>query len=96
MLKRGIDPKTAQRIRTEKGIKDTKLQQLRVKRGLSQNDLSIISGVTIRAIQGYEQQTRKINGARLDTLCSLCIALDCKIEDIIDDEKLVNKYKLIK
>lgn len=96
MTKRGIDPKTAQKIRSEKGIEDTKLQKLRVKKGLSQNDLSVISGVTKRAIQCYEQQTRIIDNASLEKLCDLCLALDCSIEDILENEKLIAKYRLVK
>lgn len=96
MTKRGITPQQAKKIREEKGIEETKLEKLRVKKGLSQSSLSAISGVTIRAIQTYEQQSRPIDRARLDTLCRLCLALDCKIEDIIEDKELIEKYRLTK
>ena len=74
----------------------TKLQKLRKERGLSQSQLSAKSGVTKRAIQCYEQKDRLIEGARLSTLCALCFALDCKIEDILDDKALIEKFRMAK
>ena len=96
MVKKGITPLMAKKIRASKGIEDTKLQKIRVDKGLSQLDLAEKSGVTKRAIQGYEQKSRPIEGARLEVLCDLCIALDCDIEDIVDSEKLIEKYTVVK
>lgn len=96
MVKRGLTPQQAKKIREDKGMEETKLEKLRVKKGLSQSSLSAITGVTKRAIQCYEQQTRPIDRARLDTLCRLCLALDCKIEDIIEDKELIEKFRLSK
>lgn len=96
MTKRGMSPKQAQKLRTEKGIEDTKLQKLRIAKGFSQKDLSVASGVTLRAIQCYEQRTRNIDSARLNILCSLAISLDCKIEDMLEDETLIDRYKMVK
>lgn len=96
MVKRGITPQIAKKIRADKGIKETKLQKLRVEQGLSQTQLAEISGVTRRAIQCYEQETRPIDGARLHALCDLCIALDCKIEDILEDAELIKKFQKTK
>jgi len=96
MNKKGITVEIAKKIRDDKGIKETKLQKLRVKKGYSQKQFAAVSGVTVRAIQGYEQRSRPIEGARLDTLCSLCFALDCKIEDILENETLIEKYKICK
>lgn len=96
MTKRGMSPKQAQKLRTEKGIEDTKLQKLRIAKGFSQKDLSVASGVTLRAIQCYEQRARNIDGARLNTLCNLAISLDCKIEDMLEDETLIDRYKMVK
>ena len=93
---RGITPHQAQKIREARGLEDTKLQKMRLKKGYSQSDLAEASGVTKRAIQGYEQGTRAIEGARLDTLCSLCVALECKIEDILEDGETIKCYKKVK
>lgn len=96
MSRKGITPKTAQRIRNEKGIEDTKLQKQRLKKGFSQNDLAVVSGITKRSIQQYEQSPESISKVGLEKICSLCIALDCRIEDIIEDKTLIDKYRLVK
>ena len=96
MSERGITPEQARQIRKQKGLDETKLQKLRFSKGLSQRELSVISGVAARAIRGYEQRERDIDGARFSTLCALCIALDCKISDIIEDDALIERYKIIK
>ena len=96
MNKRGISPEQAQKIRESKGLEDTNLQRLRVEKGLSQTALSAKSGVTRRTIECYEQRTRAIDNARLDTLCRLSFALDCKIGDILESKELIEKYKLAK
>lgn len=95
-MSRGITPEMAMRIRENKGLDySIKLQQLRVKKGLSQKQLSVLSGVTLRSIQCYENRTRSIDGARLETLCALCIALDCEIVDILEDNDLIDKFQIV-
>jgi DNA-binding Xre family transcriptional regulator len=96
MVKVGITPEKAREIRAKKGLKETKLQKIRVNKGLSQSGLAKLSGVPQRAIRGYEQGEISIDGARLNTLCKLCSALDCKIGDIIESKKLAEKYKAVK
>lgn len=96
MVKRGISPEQAMKIRSEKGLAETKLQKARLKKGYSQNQLSVVSGVTLRAIQSYEQNTSKIDGVRLETICKLCLSLDCKIEDILESKEIIELYRLCK
>ena len=95
-MPKGITPLQAQKIRENKGIKDTRLQKIRVIRGLSQNALADKSGVSIRAIQIYEQNARDIDRAKFSTLCKLCSALNCKITDIIESQELIDLYESIK
>ena len=96
MGKRGMNPLQARRKRAEQGLPETKLQKLRVSKGFSQNDLAEKSGVPLRRIQKYEQQVVSIDSAKLNTLCSLCLALDCKIEDILESNSLIEKFKVTK
>lgn len=97
MSKRGMTPEQAEKIRVQKGIdKGTKLRRMRVKRGLSQSELSEYSGVTIQTIRRYEQSPVPIDGAKLKTLIALSLALNCKIEDIIESEELLHKYRATK
>ena len=93
MVKRGMTPQQAARLREKMGVKMTKLQRLRVQKGYSQSELAEISGVPFRRIQHYEQQSRPIDSAKLEVICKLCVALDCKIEDIIENEEVVELLK---
>lgn len=98
MGKRGMTPEQAKELRERKGIKPTKLQKMRVRKGLSQKGLSDKSKVAKYTIQHYERNSSvsNIDCAKLETLLDLCIALDCKLEDILEDETLINKYKQVK
>lgn len=91
-----MKPQQAAKIREQQGIDETKLQKLRVKKGLSQNDLANFSGVPKRVIESYEQRARRIDGCKLETLCKLCLTLECKIEDIIEDNSVIDLLKKVK
>ena len=65
------------------------LKEIRESRGMSQQDLSDKSGINKRMIQAYEQGYRDINGAKLTTLVTLCIALECHLSEIVEDAQLV-------
>lgn len=74
----------------------SKLQEIRKSKGLSQNDLAIVSGVKKRTIQDYElmgegEHRSKIDGAGLDKLVPLALALGCKISDLLEDEQLIEQ-----
>lgn len=70
------------------------LQEMRKKAKLSQRELSAASGIKIQAIQHYESGFRNIDSAKLDTLCTLALALNCKISDIVIDEQLKIKIRM--
>ena len=64
---------------------DTKLKNIRESRNLSQNELANISGVNIRNIQLYEQKVNDIDKAQVKTLYRLSIALNCHIEELLEN-----------
>lgn len=64
----------------------TKLQELRHKLGLSQYQLATKANLKVRTLQKYEQGGRNLDGAKLETLLNLCIAMDCKLIDLIESE----------
>ncbi len=75
---------------------DNKLKTTREQNLLSQSALAQKSGVGLRIIQNYEQGSRNISGARLATLLKLCLALNCRLSDILDDPEtiaLLEKYE---
>lgn len=70
---------------------ESNLKLLRVQAGLSQQQLADAAGIKKRVLQTYEQKERNINHGQLDTLCAICIALNCRLRDILEDEDLVEK-----
>ena len=70
-----------------------RLQDKRVEYGLSQSKLAEKAGVKMQVLQRYEIGFRKIDGASLETLCNLAIALECGISDIIEDDVLREKFR---
>ena len=64
---------------------ETNLKRIRVARGYSQKQLAEMSGVSLRAIQTYEQRQKDINKAQSDSLHRLAKTLDCKMEDLLEN-----------
>lgn len=74
-------------------VQDSKLKQLREKHGFSQGQLADKSGVKMRMIQYYEQGSNDINKAQGITLYRLSSALGCKIEDLMELDRLSSEEK---
>lgn len=71
-----------------------KLKIMRTGAGLSQRQLSELSGVNLRTIQDYESNGGQvIDKANLRTLLNLAKALGCNIKDILEDVELVELYE---
>lgn len=64
-----------------------KLKEVRQVKGWSQSKLAENTGLNVRTLQHYEQGSKIFDHARLDTILKCAIALDCKIEDLIDNEE---------
>lgn len=72
-----------------------KLQKMRLDRGLSQSQLAEKTGINVRTIQHYEQGSKNFDHARIDTIMKCCIALQCKLEDIIEDQSFIKLIKML-
>lgn len=70
-----------------------KLKEMRRARGLSQAQLAEKTELNVRTIQHYEQGSKNFDHARIDTLLKVCIALDCKLEDIIENPEYIELIK---
>lgn len=71
-----------------------KLKIMRTGAGLSQRQLSELSGVNLRTIQDYESNGGQvIDKANLRTLLNLAKALGCNIKDILEDVELSELYE---
>ncbi len=64
---------------------ETKLKRIRESRGISQSELSKMSGVKLRSIQMYEQKVNDIDKAQAQTLYKISRVLGCNIEDILEN-----------
>ena len=72
-----------------------KLKAKRMEAGLSQSQLAEKAGLNVRVLQHYEQGSKNFDHARIDKILNVCLALNCKIDDIIENQKyidLFNKY----
>lgn len=70
-----------------KAKKGTSLKILRKYAGMSQRELSELSGVPLRTIQQYEQQQKNINKAQVEYLVRLSKTLCCEITDLLEKTK---------
>ncbi len=71
-------------IERNKKNRNSRLQDIRKARGFTQQQLSDVSGVSLRMIQLYEQKQNDINNAQVNIVISLAKALGCDVEDLID------------
>ena len=72
-------------INAKSYVGETRLKLLRSRLGLSQNQLSEASGVKLRNIQLYEQRINNIDKASGVILYKLARALNCKMEDLLEN-----------
>ena len=73
-------------ILKNKAASPTRLQKLRKAQGLTQKELSELSGVSLRMIQLYEQRQNDINQASGQTINNLARALCCNFYEIMEIE----------
>lgn len=71
----------------------SKLQEMRLARGLSQRDLAERSGIDRPILQAYEQGRRNFDGAKIETLAKVALALECSIADVLDDPELAEMVR---
>lgn len=73
-----------------------KLKEMRQAAGLSQSQLAEKTGINVRTLQHYEQGSKVFDHARIDTILKVCLVLNCKLEDIIENQEyidLIKRYK---
>ena len=73
-----------------------KLKIMRTGAGLSQRQLSELSGVNLRTIQDYEANGGQlVDRANLRTLLNISKVLGCNIKDILEDVELAELYERV-
>ena len=60
------------------------IKALRKQSGLTQAELARMVGISVRALQNYENGNKKITSIKLSTACNMAIALNCKLIDLLD------------
>lgn len=70
-----------------------KLKMVRESRGLSQAQLAKKTGINIRTLQYYEQGVLDFNHCKIEKIFATALALDCDIEDILDNEETIALIK---
>lgn len=63
--------------------RESKLKTVRKHCGLTQEELSKRSGVSLNTIRAYERKAKDIGKAQVDIVARLSDALHCRIEDIL-------------
>ena len=64
-------------------LKESKLKTVRKCCGLTQEELSVRSGVSLNTIRAYERKAKDIKKAQMDIVLRLSDGLRCRIEDIL-------------
>lgn len=64
----------------------TKLQNVRKEKGLTQRDLAIRSGVSLRMIQHYERGEFRFENVGVGVMLRLAVSLNCKLSDLLDGD----------
>lgn len=75
--------KTIEVIKERFPKKESVLKAIRKKRKLTQEQLSILSGVNLRSIRSYEQGKNDLAKAKGETLQMLSAVLECTIEELL-------------
>ena len=63
--------------------KESKLKTMRRHCGITQEELSGLSGVALSTIRAYERKAKDINKAQMDIVMGLADALKCDVRDLI-------------
>lgn len=71
----------------------SKLKTMRQTKGLSQSQLAEKANMNVRTLQHYEQGSKIFDHARIDTILRVCLALSCKLEDIIENQEYLDLIK---
>lgn len=66
----------------------SKLKELRKTKNLTQKDLAELAGVSLKALQAYEQDYRPLGGASVMDVYHIARVLGTTIEDLLELESL--------
>ena len=83
--------------RRRAALPDAPCKRARLRAGLSQSELALLSGVPVRSIQQYEQRQKSIDRASAATVFALARALCCSADDLLErSAQSVYEYAAVK
>ena len=71
------------------------LKNIRQSKNISQNELSVLSGVSLRSIQMYEQKKKNISKASFEIVKRLANSLSVELEDLYESAQVSNNNIII-
>lgn len=75
----------------------TKLKDMRIYRGLSQQELAEAAGLNIGTLRHYEQGSKLIDNAKLETILKCALALECNYTRLLENKETIGLiYKCFK
>lgn len=63
---------------------ESKLKKIRKQCGITQEALSVESGVSLNTIRAYERKSKDLNKAQFDIIMKLAKALKCEVSDLTE------------
>lgn len=72
----------------------TRLKDMRLQQGLSQNELADATGINIGTLRHYEQGSKVIDNAKLETILKCSIALKCHFAKIVENRETIELIHL--
>lgn len=80
------------KTRPPRNAASTKLKALRVARGITQREMVERTGINAGTYSQYEQGVKKFDNARINVILRVCVALNCRIDDIMENPEYINAY----
>lgn len=71
----------------------SKLKTKRMETSMSQSQLAEKAHMNVRTLQHYEQGSKNFDHARIDTILRVSLALNCKMEDVIENQEYIDLIK---
>ena len=78
---------TTKKTRPPRNAASTKLKALRVKSGLTQNEVAQRAGINAGTYRLYEQGVKNFDNARINVILSVCVILNCKVGDVLESSE---------
>lgn len=80
------------KTRPPRNAASTKLKALRVARGITQREMVERTGINAGTYSQYEQGVKNFDNARINVILRVCVVLNCRINDIMENPEYIKAY----